>query len=195
MAVADAQQRFTFTDVDSYEKQSDRNVFANCSLAQCLNKNSSDLPPCKPLSWTEEALPRFWGWRRFPLKDNSMRLLRTQQQPPEKRIFNYRARKTVENAFGIVSSCFRVFRRPMAVKRSTADEVVKACTVLHNMLQNDSAYREEIMGYIEDRNRISRWNVDVWKGRHCLCSTQSLRQISSLWSSGCKRTICRTFKQ
>jgi len=50
MIVADAQQTFTFADVDSHEKQSDRNVFANCSLAQCLNINSLDLPPCKPLS-------------------------------------------------------------------------------------------------------------------------------------------------
>ena len=55
-----------------------------------------------------------------------MRPLRTQQLTAEKRIFNYRGRKTVENAFGIMPSCFRVFRRPLAVKRSTADEVVKA---------------------------------------------------------------------
>jgi len=41
------------------------------------------------------------------------------------------ARKTVENVFGIMSSRLRVFRTPLAVKRSTADEVVKACTVLH----------------------------------------------------------------
>jgi len=55
-----------------------------------------------------------------------MRPLRTQQLTAEKRIFNYRASKTVESAFGIMSSCFRVFRRPLAVKRSTADEVVEA---------------------------------------------------------------------
>jgi len=83
-----------------------------------------------------------------------MRPLRTQQLTAEKRTFNYRARKTLENAFGIMPSCFRVFRRPMAVKRSTADEVVKACTELHNMLRIDSAYCEEIMGDHEDRNRI-----------------------------------------
>jgi len=69
---------------------------------------------------------------------------------------------------------------PLTVKRSTADEVVKACTVLHNRLRNDSAYCEEIMCDHEDRNRISWRNVEVWKGRHCLCSTLSLRQISCL---------------
>jgi len=51
-------------------------------------------------------------------------------------------------------SCFRLFRRPLAVKHSTADEVVKACTELHNMLRIDSAYCEEIMGHHEDRNII-----------------------------------------
>jgi len=65
MVVADAQQRFTFADVDSHEKQSDRNVFTKCSLAQCLNINSLDLPPCKPLFWTEEPLPSFCKWRDF----------------------------------------------------------------------------------------------------------------------------------
>jgi len=84
-----------------------------------------------------------------------MRPLRTQQLTAEKRIFNYRARKTVENAFGIMSSCCSVFRRPLAVKRNTVDEVVKACTELPNLLRIDSAYCEEIMGDHEDRNRIS----------------------------------------
>jgi len=60
MVVADTHQRFTFADVDSCEKQSNRNVFANCSLAQCLNENSLDLLPCKPLFWTE-ALRSFLG--------------------------------------------------------------------------------------------------------------------------------------
>jgi len=41
-----------------------------------------------------------------------MRQLRTQQLTPEKRIFNYQARKTLENAFGIMSAHFKVFRRP-----------------------------------------------------------------------------------
>jgi len=54
-----------------------------------------------------------------------------------------------------MSSRFRFFRTPLAVKRSTTDEVVKGCTVLHNRLRNDSAYCEEIMGDHEDRNRIS----------------------------------------
>jgi len=49
---------------------------------------------------------------------------------------------------------FRVFRTPLAVKRSTVDEVVKACTVLHSRLRNDSAYCEKIMGDHEDRNII-----------------------------------------
>jgi len=84
-----------------------------------------------------------------------MKPLRTQRLTPEKRIFNYRSRKTVENAFGIMSSRFRVFRRPLGVKRSTADEAVNACTVLHNRLRNDSAYCEEIMGDHKNRNIIS----------------------------------------
>ena len=56
-----------------------------------------------------------------------MRPLPTQQLTL-KRIFNYPAKKSGKG-FWIMSSRFTVFRRPLAVKRSTADEAVKACTV------------------------------------------------------------------
>ena len=157
MAAADARYRFTFVDVGSYGKQSDSNVFANCSLAQCLSTNSLDIPSCKPLPGTQEPLPIvFVADEPFPLNDNLMRPFPGQQLIPEKRIFNYRlsrARRTVENALGIMSSRFGVFRRAMAVTPSTADEVVKACTVLHNMLRNHSAYCDDTIGDHEDEHR------------------------------------------
>lgn len=53
------------------------------------------------------------------------------------RIFNYRlswARRVVENAFGILSAKFMVFRAPIALKLSTTRSIVLACTCLHNFL-------------------------------------------------------------
>lgn len=56
----------------------------------------------------------------------------------KERIFNYRlsrARRTVENAFGIISSVFRVLRRPMLLEPDKAQEIVMAIVCLHNYLR------------------------------------------------------------
>ena len=43
----------------------------------------------------------------------------------------------MENAFGIMVSQFRVFRRPIAVSAEWAESVVRACTMLHNLLRDE----------------------------------------------------------
>ena len=43
-----------------------------------------------------------------------------------------RARRVVENAFGIMASRFRVLRQPILQNYENAIQTVKACTVLHN---------------------------------------------------------------
>ena len=56
---------------------------------------------------------------------------------PKQIVFNYRlsrARRVVENAFGILASRFRVLRSPILVKEKTAINIVKCCVALHNFL-------------------------------------------------------------
>ncbi|GFO47249.1 nuclease harbi1-like protein [Plakobranchus ocellatus] len=56
----------------------------------------------------------------------------------EQDVYNYRhsrARRVVENAFGILSERWRVFHTKIAVKPDTVKKIVMATTVLHNMLQ------------------------------------------------------------
>ena len=40
----------------------------------------------------------------------------------------------MENAFGILSACWRIFRKPLEVQPETADKLVLAACCLHNML-------------------------------------------------------------
>ena len=55
---------------------------------------------------------------------------------PQK-IVNYRlsrARRVIENAFGIAAARFRIFQRPIITRVSTVKSVTKAITALHNFL-------------------------------------------------------------
>ena len=62
----------------------------------------------------------------------------------EKRIFNYRlsrARRIVENAFGILSNKFRVFMTPMRLTPDKVVTIVIACCTLHNFLRSKQTSR------------------------------------------------------
>lgn len=59
----------------------------------------------------------------------------------KERIFNYRlsrARRVVENAFGIMSAKFRVLRSTMILSPKSAKPIVLATVHLHNFLRRDS---------------------------------------------------------
>ena len=45
-----------------------------------------------------------------------------------------RARRIVENAFGILVQCWRIFSRKLNLLPDNADSIIKACVVLHNFL-------------------------------------------------------------
>ena len=55
----------------------------------------------------------------------------------KKSVFNYRlsrARRAVENAFGILTQHFRVFLRPNAIRVDVVDKIVKASCVVYTTL-------------------------------------------------------------
>lgn len=59
-----------------------------------------------------------------------------------------RARRTIENAFGILSGRWRIFRKPIIAKPDNVEHIVKACVVLHNyLISTDNQYVER--GYAD----------------------------------------------
>jgi hypothetical protein len=59
----------------------------------------------------------------------------------------------VENAFGLIESVFRIFRKPIEINvESTAVDIVLTCVYLHNFLrsQPDSPRNYSPQGYLDN---------------------------------------------
>lgn len=93
----------------------------------------------------------------FALHENIMKPYPQRQLTKEKRIFNYRlsrARRTVENAFGILSNRFRIFLTPINLQVEKIDWVVTASCVLHNYLRHKATQlRTLVTSTLQDTNQ------------------------------------------
>ena len=149
LAVVDANYKFVIVDIGAYGRQSDGSVFANSLFGRMLKAQQLPIPPPEPLGGSASPdLPYvFVGDEAFPLLQNLMRPYPGGNLTREKIIFNYRlsrARRTVENAFGILASRFRCFHRPLMLTTKHVAAVVKAAVVIHNFLRGEvgSQYTE-----------------------------------------------------
>lgn len=144
MAAVDAHYKFTFIDVGSMGRFSDGSIFSSCELQRKIVNGSLLLPPPAELPSFERLFPYvFVADEAFPLMVNLMRPYPKKHVTDniQNKVFNYRlsrARQTVECAFGILASRFRVFQRPFEIKVPSVVNVVKSACVLHNYLRSNS---------------------------------------------------------
>ncbi|KAE8738258.1 hypothetical protein FOCC_FOCC016269, partial [Frankliniella occidentalis] len=96
------------------------------------------IPPPRLLPAGLTATPHMLvGDDAYPLGRHIMKLFEGDFLPDKKVIFNHRlsrARRTIENTFGIMTARWRILRRHFIASKRTAKAVIKACVVLHNML-------------------------------------------------------------
>ncbi|XP_064468501.1 uncharacterized protein LOC135379186 [Ornithodoros turicata] len=139
MAVADAKYKFLYADIGAYGSQSNGRVFKSCWLGKDLEAGRLGLPAARRLPGSSLEAPYvFVGDEAFPLRPDFLRPFPGADLNDTKRVYNIRlshARRCVENAFGILASRWRIFRRPINVKVENMDLLVQACVVLHNFLR------------------------------------------------------------
>jgi len=79
----------------------------------------------------------------FGLSENIMCPYGGNNLTMSKKIFNYRlsrARRYIECTFGILSNKWRTFHRPLNVKLDLAQNIIKACCILHNFVRVRDGY-------------------------------------------------------
>ena len=110
MALVDADYKFLCIDVGAVGAESDAGVFAKSCLAALFENHLANLPAPEPIRGdeSERSVPYFLlGDDAFALRDWMMKPYPSRNLTLEERIFNYRhsrARRVVENAFGILAS-------------------------------------------------------------------------------------------
>ncbi|XP_034232826.1 uncharacterized protein LOC117640430 [Thrips palmi] len=81
----------------------------------------------------------------------------------EYNIFNYRltrARRVIENAFGIMTARFRLLRKTMLATKRTAKLIIQAIVVLHNYLMERAAAHYAPPDFVDRED----WRGNVVRG-------------------------------
>ncbi|XP_072177059.1 uncharacterized protein [Diadema setosum] len=138
MAVVDADYKFIYVNAGVNGAGSDGGVFAETDFREGLESDSLGLPPAEPLPGDQVPVTYFLlGDDAFPLRSWLMKPLPLRNMTMEQRIYNYRcsrARRVIENAFGILAARFRCLLTTMPQQPKTVESIVLVCCCLHNLL-------------------------------------------------------------
>lgn len=156
LALVDAHYNFIAVDVGSFGKNSDGGIMAHSKLGKALDQNKLNVPPKEALPGTTNDVPYvIVGDEAFPLKTYLLRPYPGKQLDcNEKRVYNYRlcrARRVVENAFGLLSQKFRIYNRRMQAKPENADVIILTTCVLHNFIKKYDGK----LTYVRDNKQTS----------------------------------------
>ncbi|KAL7637993.1 UNVERIFIED_CONTAM: hypothetical protein RMT77_011606 [Armadillidium vulgare] len=140
MTLVDANCNFIFVDCGCQGRLGDSAVYRNTELFKKVENGELNLPRDEVLKERNKCVPYvFVGDDAFALSNQILKPYPgTHAKGTKERIFNYRlsrARRVVENAFGILASVFRVLRKPMLLQPQKASLVTMTCVVLHNFLR------------------------------------------------------------
>lgn len=139
LAICDANYNILFVDIGAQGRRSDSGIFTLSKFGIKFESEEMDLPEPKTISIGNVPMPYcIVGDEAFPLKSYLQRPYPGRQLSRERRIYNYRlsrARRTIENVFGILASQWRILRRPIIAELTTAEKIVQAIVCLHNWLR------------------------------------------------------------
>lgn len=104
------------------------------------------------------------GDEAFPLKPYLMKSYpRRNDLTREQKIYNYRlcrCRRIVENAFGVFTSRFRVFEKPITTSTDKVDVIVKTSCTLHNWRPR---LRSRSPGFIDEECTRTGFRLGTWR--------------------------------
>ena len=186
LAVVDSDYKFLWADVEGTGSCSDAQLFNLSMLKEGLDKDLIEgWPRPDPLPHDTEDMPYFLvGDDAFALRPSMMKPYKDVPLEIPMRRFNYRlsrARRVVENSFGILANRFQVILGTMQHSADTVKLIVKACVLLHNLmrtrypvLQNQLVDRDGPNGNMV--NGAWRAGADLWDTQHVQAPNRATRE-------------------
>lgn len=167
MGIADAEYKLIYVDVGCNGRISDGGVFKKCSFNNAMQQNQLNIPEPKALPSRDIAVPYVLvADDAFAMKKNILKPYSIRNLTGMQRIFNYRlsrARRIIENVFGIMSARFRVLRKPIHLDANKTRKITLACCALHNflMIRNKNLYAPN--GSFDDYNNDGSIRAGEWR--------------------------------
>lgn len=157
LALVDSNYCFTYIDVGSEGRVNDSSIFNDSNLKKSLEDKRLNFP-----SWAVLI-----GDEGFALKDYLMKpFSRRLKLNFGEKVFNYRlsrARRIVENAFGVMAMRFRIYRTPIHMSPDKVDKVIKATCALHNWLIKTSPHSYIQPGTIDTEDEFGNIQPGSWR--------------------------------
>lgn len=142
LALVDANYKFIWINVGANGRTHDAAVYRESNLKCVLESDNLNLPSPRPLPGSEISIPYvIIADDAFPLGPHLMKPYSSRGLSNEQRIANYRlsrARRVVENSFGLLSNKFRILLTKIHLSPPKVELIAKTCCVLYNFIRNRS---------------------------------------------------------
>ena len=142
LGVVDANYKFRYVSVGANGATCDAQVFFFTELYRKFAHNQMGLPPRECIRGEQNAIPYFLvGDVAFSLKEWLMKPYPQRGLNRQQRLFNYRlsrARRVVENAYGILAQRFQCLLKVLQLHPRGVEKVTLACCILHNLLRDQN---------------------------------------------------------
>lgn len=169
MAICDAHYVFTFVNIGDFGSNNDSGILQNSIVGKSFASNALGVPDAEPEEGFDIPLPYYlvgddifalqkWLLRSYPRRSN----LSEEQQ-----IFNYRlsrARRVIENAFGILRARWQIFGRPIRASVQTVEVITKAAVCLHNYLRQTNSAGYCPTGFVDCEDASGTIKPGEWRG-------------------------------
>ena len=168
MAICDAKYNFTLVDIGNYGSNNDSGILLHSGIGDAFENNALNIPGPEAVFGTEINIPYFLiGDEIFPLKEWLM-IPYPGKLPEEERVYNYRhsrARRVIENAFGILRARWRIFGRPIKASVKNTEKIVLSAICLHNYLRQTENSLYTPYGYVDTETSSGQIKNGEWRSQ------------------------------